>query len=164
MLIDQKKTISSMESCTGGGLANAITNIPHASEVFSFTAVTYSNDFKEKTGVNPAVIEQYTVYSRETADEMSTAISNFANSSYGVGITGQLLRQDPNNPVGEDDKVYISVYDRENQKTYNKAVTVVYETREENKALVIAEVADLVKKVMTGDYTNQESPIQKVKE
>ena len=46
------KTISTMESCTGGGLANAITNIEGASEVFKYGAVTYSNEFKIKMGVS----------------------------------------------------------------------------------------------------------------
>ena len=42
------KTISSMESCTGGGFANAITNIEGASDVINFSAVTYSNEYKIK--------------------------------------------------------------------------------------------------------------------
>ena len=45
-LIKNNKTISTMESCTGGGVANAITNISGASEVLKFSAVTYSNELK----------------------------------------------------------------------------------------------------------------------
>ena len=48
ILKQKNETISTMESCTGGGVANKITNIEGASEVFSFSAVTYSNDFKIK--------------------------------------------------------------------------------------------------------------------
>ena len=44
-LIKLNKTISTMESCTGGGVVNEITNIPGASEVLKFSAVTYSNEF-----------------------------------------------------------------------------------------------------------------------
>ena len=58
-LIEEKKTISTMESCTGGGLANAITNIPGASKAFMFGAVTYSNEYKIKMGVNKNVIDEY---------------------------------------------------------------------------------------------------------
>ena len=43
LLIQRKETISTMESCTGGMVANEITNIPGASDIFSFGAVTYSN-------------------------------------------------------------------------------------------------------------------------
>ena len=56
-LIDREKTISSMESCTGGGVANAITNIEGASDVFHYSAVTYANEFKIKMGVAKEVID-----------------------------------------------------------------------------------------------------------
>ena len=81
------KTISTMESCTGGGIANAITNIEGASEVLKFSAVTYSNEFKIKMGVSSKVIDKYSVYSMEVAKEMSKNISIFTSSNYGVGIT-----------------------------------------------------------------------------
>ena len=42
-LLDANKTISSMESCTGGCFANSLTDISGASDVFKFGAVTYSN-------------------------------------------------------------------------------------------------------------------------
>ena len=42
----RNETISTMESATGGFIANAITNVEGASEVFSFGAVTYSNFYK----------------------------------------------------------------------------------------------------------------------
>ena len=64
-LIDKNKTISTMESCTGGGVANAITNVEGASEVLKFSAVTYSNEFKIKMGVSKDVIDKYSVYSME---------------------------------------------------------------------------------------------------
>ena len=70
LLIKKHKTISTMESCTGGGVANAITSIEGASEILKFSAVTYSNEFKIKMGVSEEVIEKYSVYSEETADEM----------------------------------------------------------------------------------------------
>ena len=43
-LIKLNKTISTMESCTGGFLANSIINIEGSSKVFKFGAVTYSNE------------------------------------------------------------------------------------------------------------------------
>lgn len=143
-LISEKKTISTMESCTGGGVVNAITNIPGASEVLKFSAVTYANEFKIKMGVNSDVIEKYSVYSMETADEMSRNISKFTNSSYGVGITGKLCRSDINNPYGNDDIVYVSVYDRENNKYYNSIVRATMSDREKNKKLVIDEVVKII--------------------
>ena len=136
-LINKNKTISTMESCTGGGVVNAITNIEGASEVLKFSAVTYSNEFKIKMGVNANIIEKYTVYSIETAMEMSKNISLFTNSNYGVGITGKLNRQDKNNKYGLDNKVYISIYDKELDRFYNYDVIVNKETRKENKQMII---------------------------
>ena len=72
-LIEKKLTISTMESCTGGGIANEITNISGASEVLKVSYVTYSNEAKIKFGVPEKIIEKYTVYSKETAIEMAKA-------------------------------------------------------------------------------------------
>ena len=79
LLIKNNKTISIMESCTGGGVANTITNIEGSSEVFKFGAVTYSNEYKIKMGVSSNIIDKYTVYSTETSNEMSKNISNYTN-------------------------------------------------------------------------------------
>ncbi len=136
-LREQHKTVATMESCTGGGLANAITNIPGASEVIGFSAVTYSNDFKIKMGVSADVIDKHTVYSTETAKEMSRNIAQFAGADFGIGITGQLRRTDPNNPVGADDCVYYSIWSRATNSYAVGQMTVEHDTRAENKAHVL---------------------------
>ena len=143
-LIKNNKTISSMESCTGSGVANAITNIEGASEVLKFSAVTYSNEFKIKMGVSKEVIDKYSVYSNETACEMSKNISMFTNSDYGIGITGKLNRVDINNPYGDDNDVFVSIYDRENNKFYNDKVEATLPSRKENKKLVIEKVINML--------------------
>ena len=137
LLIKEKKTISTMESCTGGGVVNEITSVEGASEILKFSAVTYSNEFKIKMGVSEDIIDKYSVYSRETADEMSKNISLFTNSNYGIGVTGKLNRVDINNPYGEDNIVYISIYDKENNLYLNEKVEAIKATRKENKELVI---------------------------
>jgi len=148
LLKKKNKTISTMESCTGGGVANAITNIEGASEVLKYSAVTYSNEFKIKMGVSSEVINKYSVYSMETAMEMSKAISEFTNSSIGIGITGKLNRVDINNPYGEDNIVYISVYNREENKYYNKELKVDKSSRKDNKELVINEIINMLKDII----------------
>ena len=116
LLKEKNKTISTMESCTGGGVANAITNIEGASEVLRYSAVTYSNEYKIKMGVSEKVINEFSVYSMETAIEMAKNIAEFAKSNIGVGITGKLNRVDINNPFGEDNVVFISIYDKDKNK------------------------------------------------
>ena len=49
---------------------------------------------------------------------MSYNISKYADSDIGIGITGKLNRADVNNMYGEDNVVFISVYDKGKDKTY----------------------------------------------
>jgi len=151
LLIEKKKTISTMESCTGGGVANAITNIEGASEILKFSAVTYSNEFKIKMGVSEEVINKYSVYSIETANEMSKNISDFTSSDYGVGITGKLNRVDVNNPFGKDNVVFISIYSKEKDKYYTSSVEAIKSTRKDNKELVINEIIKLMNNIIKNE-------------
>ena len=136
-LIENNKTISTMESCTGGALASSITNIEGSSDVFKFGAVTYSNEFKIKMGVDENIINKYSVYSMETAISMAKTIANYTNSNYGVGITGKLNRVDKNNLFGEDNIVYICIYDKDSDKVNSFQIKVDKETRKDNKEEVI---------------------------
>lgn len=147
-LIDREKTISSMESCTGGGFANEITNIEGASDILKFSAVTYSNEYKIKMGVSKELIDKYSVYSFEVSDSMALNISEFTNSDFGVGITGKLNRVDKNNPYGEDNVVFVSVFDRENKKYYHRLVEAVRGSRCNNKELVIENVCDIFEELL----------------
>lgn len=142
ILTKKGKTIASMESCTGGGFANSITNVPGSSEVLKFSAITYSNEYKIKMGVNPEIINKYSVYSIETAIEMSKNISCFSNSNYGVGITGKFNRADKNNLHGKDNLIFVNIYDRDNDTNYNLEIEAVYEKRSDNKNLVLQNIVD----------------------
>ena len=142
-LTKESKTIATMESCTGGAIANAITNIEGASLVFKFGAVTYSNEFKVKMGVDANIIDKYTVYSMETAEEMSKNIAEFANADYGVGITGKINREDPNNTVGDNSKIYVSIYEREKNIFSNlEIVANANLDREGNKRVVVNRITE----------------------
>lgn len=147
-LILCNKKISTMESCTGGDVANEITNIEGASNIFGFGMVTYSNEYKIKQGVNKKTIEEYTVYSLEVANEMSRVVQNYTSSDYAVGITGQMRRVDPNNITNEDNKVYISIYDKEDDKYYNKIVIMNKKTRRDNKRVVIEAVIEMFNSIL----------------
>lgn len=148
ILSEKNKTIATMESCTGGGLVNEITNIEGASDVLKYSAVTYSNDYKIKMGVNPQIIKQYSVYSIETAMEMSKVISNYAKSNYGIGITGKLNRIDKNNLYGKNNQVFISIYDSDNNKYYNFNLFVNKNKRNESKNFIINFVTSNLLKII----------------
>ena len=147
-LIEDNKTISTMESCTGGGVANAITNIEGASSILKFSAVTYSNEFKIKMGVSKEVIDKYSVYSIKTAHEMAFNISKYTNSNFGIGITGKLNRADENNNYGEDNEVFISIYNKDNNKYYDSDIKVTEKNRELNKKIVLEEIITSLSNVL----------------
>lgn len=137
LLIQRKETISTMESCTGGMVANEITNIPGASEIFQLGIVSYSNHMKEKYGMDPSIIEKYTVYSMEVAREMARLATVNGESDYGVGITGTLNRQDPNNSTDKMNMVYFAIYDKKEDLYLEQTLSVSSLDRVENKGLVM---------------------------
>ena len=147
-LTKMNKTISTMESATGGYLASSITNIDGSSLVFKFGAVTYSNEFKIKMGVAKDVIDEYSVYSIETSHEMSKKITEFTDSDYGVGITGKINRVDPFNNFGDDSTIFLSVYDKKKDIYLDSTIKAIKETRLENKELVLEEFIKLFKTII----------------
>lgn len=148
ILTEKNMTVSTMESCTGGALANEITNVPGASEVIKFSAVTYSNEFKMKMGVSKEILDKYSVYSLETAIEMSKKISDFTNSNYGIGITGKLNRKDANNLYGEDNLVFFSIYDKNKNKNYNYDLKVSTSSRKDNKKEIVTKIIDVFYEIL----------------
>ena len=131
-LIKNHITIATMESCTGGLLASLITDIPDASTILKFSAVTYSTEYKIKMGVNKEIIDQYTVYSKETAQDMAKTIANFTNSDIGVGITGRLTSN-----LDEEKGVDLCIYDKRFDKFYTTHINIYKSSRKENKMEVI---------------------------
>lgn len=140
-LIKKELTISTMESCTGGGIASAITNISGASAVLRESFVTYCNEAKVKQGVSKVLIDQYTVYSPEVAIAMAKAAKEQADSDIGIGVTGQLGRIDPANPVDKLNTVWYAIIDEENQVKVEE-LKVPDNERKEQKEYIIQKVAN----------------------
>lgn len=139
-LIEKNMTIATMESCTGGGIANEITNISGASSVIKESYVTYSNEAKIKQGVSSKIIEKYTVYSKETAIEMARAVKQQANSDIAIGVTGQLGRIDPNNPVDKLNCVWYAIASNASEIQVEE-IHVPDDTRENQKHIVLENIA-----------------------
>lgn len=142
LLKNKNKTIATMESCTGGFIASSITYNEGASEVLKFSAVTYSNEFKIKLGVNEKPINDYSVYSIQVAREMAKNISEFAQSDYGIGITGKINRIDKNNLFGSNDKIFYSIYNKENNKYYDYETLAIADTRKNNKEYILKNIEE----------------------
>jgi len=77
------------ESCTGGLLASAFTDIPGASRVLAGSAVCYSEDAKiALLGVPSCLIAQHGAVSAECAAAMATGAAEKFGSEYGLSVTG----------------------------------------------------------------------------
>ena len=89
LLASQHKTIATAESCTGGLVAKLITDIPGASDYFTYGWVTYSNKAKvEQLGILPELIEKYGAVSEQVDSAMAQAAKQKAKSDFAIAITG----------------------------------------------------------------------------
>jgi nicotinamide-nucleotide amidase len=89
LLIQKRKTVSFAESCTGGKIASAVTDIAGSSLYFKSSVVTYSNESKLKIlGVKEETLEKFGAVSEETAKEMARGILNLSESDYAFSVTG----------------------------------------------------------------------------
>jgi len=81
--------ITTAESCTGGLLAAALTEVPGSSDVFERGFVTYSNEAKQMLlGVSPQTIESHGAVSRECAQAMAAGALSRAPVDLAVSVTG----------------------------------------------------------------------------
>ena len=77
------------ESCTGGYISNAITNISGASKVFERGIICYSNNSKiDLLNVDPDKIDQFGAVSEIVAKQLAYNIRVLSNVDIGIGITG----------------------------------------------------------------------------
>lgn len=82
-------TVATAESCTGGMVAAAITDIAGSSAVFERGFVTYSNAAKsEMLGVDAALIDQHGAVSEQVAEAMALGALAHSHASLSVAITG----------------------------------------------------------------------------
>ncbi|WP_428389603.1 competence/damage-inducible protein A [Mucisphaera sp.] len=95
-------TVATAESCTGGSVANALTDVPGSSAVFLGGYVTYANAQKISLGVPEALIDAHGAVSGEVAEAMAGAARQAVGSSLAVSTTG-IAGPDggtPEKPVG----------------------------------------------------------------
>ena len=119
-LIQRNKTITTMESATGGQIASLITDTEGASQIIKGAMVTYSNEAKIKMGVPKEVIEKYSVYSKKTAKEMALSCKRFYQADIGVGVTGTMGNIDPENREDSElGKVYFAIATERGVKSFD---------------------------------------------
>lgn len=88
-LLRKKETLVTAESCTAGGIAHAITDIPGSSQWFDCGWVTYSNRSKtQMLDVPETLIQEYGAVSGEVVAAMAKGALQAANGSIAIATTG----------------------------------------------------------------------------
>ncbi len=141
-LIRNGITISAMESCTGGLFASRLTDTEDVSAIFPGSFVAYSNEAKALCGVSAAILEEYGVYSRETAAAMAEACRARYDTEVGVGITGTLGDPDPNNADSTPGVVYYAIVRGRKSCTREMRFDPSEAPRPDLKERIVAEVAE----------------------
>ncbi|MFN2462379.1 MAG: CinA family protein [Candidatus Dormibacteria bacterium] len=89
ILKERALTICAAESCTGGLICAALTDLPGSSEYFLGGVVTYANDAKMgQLGVRSETLETHGAVSREVAEEMAVGVRNSFGADVGISVTG----------------------------------------------------------------------------
>ena len=89
LLSEREQTLALGESCTGGFLADQVTNVPGASKVFVAGYVTYSNEEKIRTlGLSRGSIEKFGAVSEQVATEMAEGLRIRSGATHGIATTG----------------------------------------------------------------------------
>jgi len=88
-LVVAGKTTATAESCTGGWIAKALTDVNGSSQCFGFGVVSYSNSAKESMlGVSPETLAQNGAVSEAVVAEMASGILALSGADYSVAVSG----------------------------------------------------------------------------
>ncbi|MFC4700098.1 CinA family protein [Glaciecola siphonariae] len=102
-LAQEQRTVCTVESCTGGGIAFAITDVPGSSAWFERAWVSYSNEAKSQlVGVEPTTLDEFGAVSQEVVTQMAFGARQRANADYSLAVSGIAgpCGGSPGKPVG----------------------------------------------------------------
>lgn len=112
------RTLSIAESCTGGLLANRLTNIPGSSLFFTLGIIAYANAAKARLlKVPPSILAKYGAVSSPVAKKMANGVRKVSKTDFGIGITGIAgpTGETKNKPIG---LVYIAISSRKTIESF----------------------------------------------
>lgn len=144
----KKLFLTAIESCTGGGLINALTNLEGASEITKGARIAYSDEDKINLGVPKSLIKKYTVYSPEVAVAMAkTSLKQVKGSHLGLGITGLIGRKDPRFPQKQPNTIDIACVFK--NKVLAKRFIFPKLKRPKIKDMAIMKVLEMVEEILS---------------
>ena len=93
-LVARGMTLATMESVSGGFLANSITEAPDSIQWYRGGSVAYTTDAMIAAGVDADVLSDHGVVSQQTANAMALAVQYSNAADFGIGVTGVLGPQE----------------------------------------------------------------------
>lgn len=93
-LVDRSMTLATMESVSGGFLANTITEAPDSNQWYRGGNVAYTIEAMIASGVDSGVLETHGAVSQETANAMAQVAQSATAADFGIGLTGVLGPQE----------------------------------------------------------------------
>lgn len=145
LLKKRHKTLGTVESCTAGGLANAFTFEPGASDFYQGSFITYSNALKENlVGVSSETLKKHGAVSEQTVIEMAEGGRKHLNTDFCISISGVAGPDGgtEEKPVGT---VWVAVASEE------KTITKLFKlgkNRERNMEIAALSAANLLRKFL----------------
>ncbi|MBR6046174.1 MAG: CinA family protein [Ruminococcus sp.] len=152
-MIAKHISLSAAESCTGGMISEKVTGVAGASAVYAGGVCSYSEDVKERVlGVSRETLDRFTVYSAETADEMSAGVMRLMRTDAAIGVTGIAGPGggSEEKPVGT---VYVSVRYKDKKTVRDLALYKEYEDpdREFIRIAASAEALEMLEQLLRGN-------------
>ena len=129
---DNGLVLCTAESCTGGMIMEKVTDVAGASKMFCGGLCSYSEEIKMKLlGVKSETLEKFTVYSPQTAGEMSAGALEMFGADAAIAVTGVA---GPGDDMGvRAGTVYVSVRDREKEISKTLRLYDEYEGLDRNR-------------------------------
>ena len=89
MLCKKNAKLTTAESCTGGGISEAITAVSGSSQWFEFGFVTYANSAKQQLlGVSKKTLDQYGAVSEQVVEQMAQGAIQQSQADYAIAVSG----------------------------------------------------------------------------
>lgn len=164
LLKQKNKKIAVAESCTGGLVAANLVSVSGASDVFDFSACTYSNKMKSLAlNVNPKTIEIYGAVSAQTAAEMAIGMKEISGADIALSVTGVAgPHTSENKPVG---LVYFGLFDGKKVWTFKFKINNSREDRNIIRNISAVTAVDIVRRYLINSpviQNNGTEPNEKV--
>lgn len=146
LLSENKKVVTTAESCTGGLIAKRITDVNGASAVFEQGVTAYANEIKRSAlSVRGATLKKYGAVSPQTAADMAAGALFTSKADIAVSVTGCAGDNDPNKGL-----VYICLYDGKDCFVRKLSLSDPRYTRERIRQIAALHAFDMIRRKLTG--------------